>query len=386
VSKQIERPIFFENQILGAADLTAAVEHSRGQQARHNRYLHLWGIANGLEISVEDNEDKSKTLTLSAGIAIDGTGREIVVPQPEQLSEKTFVQLQVTAGLAANALEEAWFPVFLVGREQPAEQPPLAIGACESPAPTREVEGYEVRFGKLGSERDLDRQDAGSVSDGPGKGGWQILLGFVKTNGQGDKFIDFLEKVDGVGRRYAGVLADEVAARKGVLTFRTTPAPTANKPLLILNGEKEGSLQFGSLDSGGNVKPVFTVDTQGNLTVDGKIKGALTTGGVQVESGIATDGMILPLPPAITQKQVKDGDAIIQTQISLRLTGQTTPPGSTATGENWGAFPLESYVDAERRVHCRVRWFRVAGGSGSGIEDHPAVCDYILLASVKEKK
>ena len=46
----IERPFFFEGQILGAADLQAAVDHAAGQMARHERYLHLWGIATGLTL------------------------------------------------------------------------------------------------------------------------------------------------------------------------------------------------------------------------------------------------------------------------------------------------------------------------------------------------
>ena len=44
----IERPTFYEGQILAGADLNAAVDHARGQLARHERYLHLWGVAEGL--------------------------------------------------------------------------------------------------------------------------------------------------------------------------------------------------------------------------------------------------------------------------------------------------------------------------------------------------
>ena len=46
-----ERPAFFEGQILAAADLTSAVDYGRGQAARHERYLHDWGIAEGLELT-----------------------------------------------------------------------------------------------------------------------------------------------------------------------------------------------------------------------------------------------------------------------------------------------------------------------------------------------
>lgn len=383
MSRVIERPLFFENQILGAADLTATVEHSRGQQARHQRYLHLWGIANGLELSAEDDEEngqKFKRITLSAGVAIDGTGREIVVPQSEPLSENTFEQLQLTAGLKP---EEVWFPVFLVGKDQTAPQQPLSSGACNGSAPSRRVEGYEVTFRRPGQARRLDEQSAAKVADGPGSGGWMVLLGFVQSNQAGDKFTDFRNEVNGIGRKYAGVQADEIAARSGSLKLRTQTTPQAKKPALVMDETGDGLLQFGSLDELGRLVPVFKVDAQGNVTAEGKIKGALTTGNVQIESGIATDGMILPLPPGITEKQVSDGEAIVQTQVTLWLTGATAPPGNSGPDE-WAAFPLEARVDDERRVHCRLRWLGLTT-SASSIEDHPAACNYVVLASVKEK-
>jgi hypothetical protein len=378
----VERPIYYENQILGAVDLTAALDHNRGQEARHNRYLHLWGIATGLELSGEDkseNNENYKIITLSPGMAIDGSGREIVVPKSEQLSGDKFSQLQLTGGLD---LEEAWFPVFLVAQEKPAATPPIATAKCDNSLPTRMVEGYDVTFGRPGSARDLDKQNEALITDGPAKGGWKILLGYVQSNKNGDQFSEFKYEVNGIGRRYAGVQADEVAARGGALEIRTRSTKQANKPALVLNEEKDGLLQFGSFNPQGRLLPVLTVDAQGNLKVEGKISGALTTGGVQVESGIATDGMILPLPPGITEKQVADGEAVVQSLISLQL-GENAAPVSL-TG-NLAATPLEQWVDTDRRVHCRLRWFQI-GGAAPVIEDHPATCNYIVLASVKEKK
>jgi hypothetical protein len=382
VSTEIERPLFFENQILGAADLTATVEHGRGQQARHNRYLHLWGIASGLELTGEDDEEnneKFKRITLSAGMAIDGNGREIVVSQSGRLSENTFSQLQLTGGQDPDT---TWYPVLLVGKDTTAQQPPFNTGACNSSAPSRKVERYEVTFRRMSEARKLNEQTGSQVSDGPGNGGWMILLGFVKANKSGDKFTDFKYEESGIGRRYAGVQADEVAARGGSLKLRTQTTSQANKPALILDETKDGLLQFGSLDAKGILKPVFSVNAKGDVTAEGKIIGALAKGVTQVESGIAMDGMILPLPPGVTQTQVTDGDAIIQTQISLRFTGEVVPPGNTSGGQ-WGAFPLEAWVDSDRRVHCRLRWMKLAGGAG--LEDHPAACDYVVLASLKEK-
>ena len=86
-----ERPVFFEGQILAAADLTSAVDYGRAEVARHERYLHDWGIAEGLEMTTKpDATGKYVDVTLGAGVAIDGTGREIVVPQPVPLNTAHF--------------------------------------------------------------------------------------------------------------------------------------------------------------------------------------------------------------------------------------------------------------------------------------------------------
>ena len=80
----IERPSFYEGQILAGADLNAALDHARGQAARHERYLHLWGIAEGMNLKAEDKKTAAgvayKEITVTAGMAVDASGREIVVP------------------------------------------------------------------------------------------------------------------------------------------------------------------------------------------------------------------------------------------------------------------------------------------------------------------
>src|SRR5262249_22588163 len=251
---------------------------------------------------------------LLPGIAIDGTGREIVVPEAEKLSEDLFDQLN-----RAIADRTAWYPVTLKGRDEPALQTSVTVGACYSAQPTRQVEGFEISFGSPGDELDIDTQSAPDVAEGPRSGAWTILLGFVQWDATIKKFTAMSEAVGGIGRRYAGVHADVVAARSGQLTLRTRASNEAGKPALIMNDSAEWLLQFGKLTAQGVVTPVFSVNEQGDVKAEGKFIGASTTRGVQVESGIATDGMILPLPPGITQKQVDDGEAVVQVHISLWL-------------------------------------------------------------------
>ena len=93
MSNEIIRPTFYEGMILGADNLTGAVDHARNERARHNRHLHSWGIAHGLTLTKEGqsvNGDSYVNVTIQPGIAIDGTGREIVIPKAEPLVSESF--------------------------------------------------------------------------------------------------------------------------------------------------------------------------------------------------------------------------------------------------------------------------------------------------------
>ena len=306
--------------------------------------------------------DDYKEITLSPGLAIDGTGREIVVPEAVLLSAELFEQLFV----AIND-PDAWYPVLLTGRDEPASQNAVAVGACYNAQPTRRVEGFDVSFRSPGDELDLETQPAPDVAEGPGSTAWKILLGFVKWGSVIKRFTDVRDASGGIGRRYAGVQADVVAARSGQLTMRTRSDNEAGKPALVMNETAEWVLQFGKLTAQGAVTPVFSVNEKGDVKAEGKFIEASTPRSTQVESGIATDGTILPLPPGITQKQVDDGEAVVQVHISLWIDENAAP---AMTG-NWAATPREMWVDNERRVHCRVRWLRIAG---AGAEDHSGAC------------
>ena len=73
---QAERPQFFEGQYLGAADLAAAVDYARFQQARHRLGAHTWGIAVGLRLCETDNVSGGVDVTIEPGYAVDGFGQD----------------------------------------------------------------------------------------------------------------------------------------------------------------------------------------------------------------------------------------------------------------------------------------------------------------------
>jgi hypothetical protein len=88
-----ERPLFFEGQYLGAADLAAIVDYLRTTSARQNLGHHTWGIAIGLDLVEQAISDTAVEYYVQPGVAIDGYGRIIVVSEPARIETEQFVSI-----------------------------------------------------------------------------------------------------------------------------------------------------------------------------------------------------------------------------------------------------------------------------------------------------
>src|SRR5260370_6280163 len=164
----IARPTFYEGEILPAADLGATVDYGRNQMARHARYAHRWGIISGLELVASPAQTAAgqpyAAVTVNAGVAIDGTGREIVVPSSVQLDPASF-QSQINPQTDPSVL----YPVFLTGLDQPAPVSANLTGACNGSQSTRMQENYDIGFGTPGSELHVARPIAAGRHRGAGR-------------------------------------------------------------------------------------------------------------------------------------------------------------------------------------------------------------------------
>lgn len=361
-----ERPVFFEGQILAAADLTSIVDHGRGEVARHERYLHEWGIAEGLELTATpDATGKYVDVTLGAGVAISPNGAEIVVPTAVLLNPADF---RTANGASPQA--NANYPVMLTGVDTPAPAPPLTTGACgPGSQTTRMQEGYSLIYGALGAELGLDSQQVTDVSAGPVPAGatpWRVLVGFVQWDNSATRFTSASQEP----RRYAGVKADTVAARSGTLALRSQPAATPGQPVLTIGGDPP-SLIFGLYQGGNAVDARLTVTAQGDVQAKGTIKGALTQGEIRVQSGTITHGLVIPLPEGVTQDQVDRGAVILH----LHLTPHT--PQSVTAG-TWYV-PVVCSVDPSRQLTCQVM---IGTGTSLSGTVTPGTADYLIVATV----
>jgi hypothetical protein len=379
VSAGISRPSFFEGQLLKAADLSLGLDYSRGQMARHDRYLHTPGIASGLMLWLDSSTGEAEA-KLRPGVAIDGSGREIVVDQEVTLSKDAF------AIIAISGDKTSWYPVFLAGRDEATIPPALSSRRCGSVSqPSQTSETYDVSFGRPKDEL-AETPPSFAPGEGPdGSGAVRVLVGFVQSDGTG-KIADAQPEPPTVTPpAYAGVRADEVVARSGMLSLRADKDTTRQgQPALVVDSAK-GELRYGMQDALGQVSsPLMWVDAKGDLNVTGSVKSPVTTG-VLVESGTIFDGMTIPLPGSVTEDQVKNGQVVLHIVVTPRLAGDRRPPGKV-TG-TYLMSPLECYVPdpTTRIVSIRERWFDVALFA-TPAQEISGACDYLVMAYVSGGK
>src|ERR1700693_208500 len=89
----VKRLNYFDHQFLRAQDFNDEQKYHLSMRRRLNAVLHTWGIAQGLTLSVAAG-GTGTAVTVTAGVAIDSLGQEIV------LTADTNLEL---GGVAANS-------------------------------------------------------------------------------------------------------------------------------------------------------------------------------------------------------------------------------------------------------------------------------------------
>src|ERR1041384_7793157 len=94
---ETKRPLYFTSQFLIDRDFIAEQDYHNDLRRLHNISLHTWGIVNGLEVTPTSTPGQ---VQVSAGMAIDNLGREIVItddraPQMVTLSANATVVITI---------------------------------------------------------------------------------------------------------------------------------------------------------------------------------------------------------------------------------------------------------------------------------------------------
>jgi hypothetical protein len=230
-------------------------------------------------------------------------------------------------------------------------------------------EGWIIEFGRPGDAATLDQQTVPAFGAGPGDQAWKVLVGFVRWDGTigGGKFIDVTMTDDqGTTVRFAGVQADRISAR-GPTMLLSVPAGTGGS----------GQFAFAVRDATGTPTTVLTIAANGDVVTKGQLKGSAGGGpvGVKVQSGVARDGLVLPLPPGITDDMLKPGKGILH--VFLRPHIPEFPPENTAG--IWVGVPIVCAVDNHRKLQCSIKFVRIVAPVAQTV---PGVCDYLVVAEL----
>jgi hypothetical protein len=145
------------------------------------------------------------------------------------------------------------------------------------------------------------------------------------------------------------------------------------------------------------VTPVLTVTAKGDVIAAGSFSSGLASGTL-VESGVISDGLLVPLPAGITEEQVANGQVKLHVHLTPRYQGLDPALPST----DFVLLPTECRAEG-RRVLCRFLWLKLSlpavslgsitvTGSPETITlptptlpaftvvDLPGFCDYTVLA------
>ena len=222
------RPAFVDGAILAAADLSSLQSTARDRDARHARHLHTPGVCSGLELVSEKRTTTSGVdyvdVTMTAGYAVDGTGRELVLAADQQLSPDRFLADNPNPPKEPGKNFSVWHPVFVRGLDAAVagEAQPSTCANGSGRGTIEEI--VEVEFGRPG-DSDLD-QPIPPPDSGPGDAAWRVLVGFVRLDTTISRFHEIGTSADGVaiaGARRRG--RPLVSASAGRLELHTLSAP-----------------------------------------------------------------------------------------------------------------------------------------------------------------
>ncbi len=318
MSSPIQWPEFAEGEILHAEDLNAGFAQGRARDARHLRQAHRWGIVEGLEL-VGSPSPMGYEVTLTKGVARDVRGREIVVPDDQLVAPPS--------STIATADKDLLFPVFLSGSDEPSDKNQLA-GLCGTQAGQRTTERFSIEVGRVAEIDDWETsQSQASLEDGPEPSASQdpprVLVGFVKRDPSTGGFWDVAPRsTSGVTPRRAGARANVVETTDGKVLLVLGPDKTNQDRLLAVKAAKGNEL--------------MTLTSKGDLLIQG-VFSSPNKQGLHFVSGVAFDGVKLPLPAGMTETDVASYDLHV-----------TLTPLYDASVHRI----LDCSIDEDRRLRC----------------------------------
>jgi hypothetical protein len=228
MADEIKRLHYFDHQFLRAPDFTDEQEYHLGMRRRHQRLLHTWGIAEGLGLSFASGASR---VTVGEGSAVDGEGREIVLPEDTQSADLSgFSGKTVFITIAYDEQEtDATSETGVTGNTRWTETPLVEVGEDPPDDPSLNLIVGRVSVGADGK--------------------------ITGTDGGADPNL----------RRSAGVVGGDLEVRS--LTLSDPGVVPAGWPRMRLGAPGRADLQA-NLRVNGNIEATATVDGR-DVSADG---------------------------------------------------------------------------------------------------------------------
>ena len=244
----ITRVRYRERQPLRAVDLSDEQAHRIAMRRRHNIAHHTWGVVRGLELAVEEGRP-----VVQPGMAVDGYGRELIVPQPVVLPAEAFERLESDA-----------FDVWLVYGRVPVTPPQRGRWDCGPGRHSRWHEEARLRLTPATAidprrppevpEAHLDVGPHQEPPDDPAQA-WPVYLGRVtRTSSDPAAYA-----VDRTQRPYAALIGEAVTAPSDRARMQVGSETAADRRRFVVR----------LVDEGGVFVDRLTVDRDGNATLHG---------------------------------------------------------------------------------------------------------------------
>jgi hypothetical protein len=221
----VKRLNYYDHQFLRAPDFSDEQNYHLSMRRLHNSALHTWGIAQGLQVTVASG-GTGTAVTVSAGVALDSSGREMV------LAANTNLEL---GGAAPNTLL-----YITISYDEEQSDPTTEAGG---PGNTRVTEAPKLSFSK----------------DAPDDPSMTLILAKVPRTSTG------LGAVDASDRRQAGVVMGSDLTMN-TLTLRRDGVAQPNWPVLNCSGANQVAFANAGLSLNGKLS-IGPAVADRNLTV-----------------------------------------------------------------------------------------------------------------------
>jgi hypothetical protein len=271
--ESIARVHYFTGQFLRPQDFTDEQGYHVAMRRRHNIAHHSWGIVQGLDVVVDP---VSKNPVVQPGMAIDGYGRELILPEQQPLPTTSFVDM------GSNVLD-VWVVYTLVGSDQ---APPGYAGCDDGSAqpfyrwqerPLVRVEvpdpSYPNRRQPKGVPDSAIPFDPSQTPPDDPRLVWPVFLGQVTWD---PKNQDQPYSVDPADRPCVGLVGEGIVAPSGRawMQIGAERATDANRFAVVIPEAESGS-------SDQAPQPRLAIDTSGAVSIRGEttVQGDLTVAG-----------------------------------------------------------------------------------------------------------